>query len=169
MLCLLALTSAAPAPRATYPTAGTNELTAGGGGSCTYVYTEHDGSPVVTSASCTITKDDLDRGCDTDQTTRDYARALGGHDGVDDDDAGHILANRLGGNGEEPTNIFPQVLIKHITTLTARVQPPHPTAPSRPSPTGAARQPRALARLRGRSVRLHRRRQRRACHPQLGL
>ena len=33
---------------------------------------------------------------------------LGGHDGVDDDDAGHILAHRLGGSGVEPTNIFPQ-------------------------------------------------------------
>ena len=123
-----------------YPTDGENDLMAGGGGMCEYDYEDHDGKPVVVTASCTITSSDLDTGVDTDETTRKYARDLGGHDGVDDDDAGHILANRLGGNGEEPTNIFPQVLIKRITTLTARVQPPHPTAPSRPSPTGAARQ-----------------------------
>lgn len=61
--------------------------------------------PVVSSATCTISNDDLDKGCDTDETTRDYARKLGGHDGVDDDDAGHILAHRLGGSGSEPTNI----------------------------------------------------------------
>lgn len=73
-----------------------------------YDYSDHDGKPVVTTATCTITSMDLDSGCDTDQTTRDYARALGGHDGVDDDDAGHILAHRLGGDGTEPTNIFPQ-------------------------------------------------------------
>ena len=123
-----------------YPTDGENDLMAGGGGMCEYDYEDHDGKPVVVTATCTITSSDLDTGCDTDETTRKYARDLGGHDGVDDDDAGHILANRLGGNGEEPTNIFPQVLIKRITTLTARVQPPHPTAPSRPSPTGATRQ-----------------------------
>ena len=73
-----------------------------------YDYDTHDGRPVVTSAKCTITSGDLDQGCDTDETTRDYARELGSHDGVDDDDAGHILAHRLGGSGIEPTNIFPQ-------------------------------------------------------------
>ena len=73
-----------------------------------YTYDVHDGKPVVVSAHCTISSADLDQGSDTDQTTRDYARALGGHDGVDDDDAGHILAHRLGGNGAAPTNIFPQ-------------------------------------------------------------
>jgi hypothetical protein len=30
-------------------------------------------------------------------------------DGVKDCDAGHILANRLGGPGNQPINIFPQV------------------------------------------------------------
>ncbi len=31
-------------------------------------------------------------------------------DGVKDCDAGHILAHRLGGPGNQPINIFPQVL-----------------------------------------------------------
>merc|ERR1719271_2212025 len=35
--------------------------------------------------------------------TYDYAT----HDGYPDDDAGHILANQLGGRAE-PTNLFPQ-------------------------------------------------------------
>ena len=48
------------------------------------------------------------QGCATNEETRIYARSLGKHDGVDDDDAGHILAHRLGGSGKEPTNIFPQ-------------------------------------------------------------
>ena len=39
---------------------------------------------------------------------QDYARKLGSHDHVNDDDAGHILAHRLGGDGTEPTNIVPQ-------------------------------------------------------------
>ena len=93
---------------ADYPTDGDNSLQAGGGGSCNYRYEDHDGSPVVVKATCTISSDDLDQGCDTDDTTRAYARKLGGHDGFDSDDAGHILAHRLGGNGKEPTNIFPQ-------------------------------------------------------------
>ena len=89
-----------------YPSSGENDLQAGGGGRCSYQYALHDGKPVVTSATCAISRKDLDQGCDTDVTTRDYARALGAHDGVKDDDAGHILAHRLGGNGREPTNIL---------------------------------------------------------------
>merc|ERR1712127_501741 len=87
-----------------YPKVGTNDLKAGGGGSCTYHYSSHGGTPVVTSASCTISKKDLDAGCKTNAATQTYARKLGDPG----DDAGHILAHRLGGDGTEPTNIVPQ-------------------------------------------------------------
>ena len=98
VLALLPSSSALAVAKTTvnYPTDGENDLMAGGGGMCEYDYEDHDGKPVVVTASCTITSSDLDIGCDTDETTRKYARDLGGHDGVDDDDAGHILANRLG-------------------------------------------------------------------------
>ena len=102
---LPALVSARPANHE-YPTRGENELDAGGGGKCTYTYgATHDGAPVVTQAVCSITKADLDKGTSTDQADRDYVRALGEHDGCEDDDAGHILANRLGGLAE-PTNLY---------------------------------------------------------------
>lgn len=110
-LAILPLVLAAPlAIASALPTPGDNSLTAGGGGKCSYHYVDHGGAPVVVSATCKISEADLDKGCDTNPTTRDYARKLGGHDGVHDDDAGHILAHRLGGSGEEPTNIFPQAL-----------------------------------------------------------
>ena len=85
--------------RADYPTDGTNSLAAGGGGPCSYYYTDHDGTPVLTSATCTISSADLDTGSGTSSTTQHYARALGGHDGCDNDDAGHVLAHQLGGCG----------------------------------------------------------------------
>jgi len=90
-----------------YPHTGSNSLSAGGGGKCSYEYSSHDGAPVVTSAECSITKDDLDQGTEPSTTARSYVRNLGGHDGCDNDDAGHILANRLGGLAV-PTNLFPQ-------------------------------------------------------------
>ena len=107
-LCALALPLAVASHD--YPVRGKNELDAGGGGKCTYSYSnEHDGEPVVMSAVCSITSADKDMGTSTDQADRDYTRALGEHDGCVDDDAGHILANRLGGLAE-PTNLFPQQL-----------------------------------------------------------
>ena len=90
-----------------YPTSGSNSLSAGGGGTCHYEYSVHSGSPVVTSARCTISTKDLDQGSEPSTTVRAYVRQLGGHDGCDNDDAGHILANRLGGLAV-PTNVFPQ-------------------------------------------------------------
>ena len=54
------------------------------------------------------TSADLDTGSGTSSTTQHYARALGGHDGCDNDDAGHVLAHQLGGCGSCPTNIVPQ-------------------------------------------------------------
>jgi len=91
------------------PVAGNNYLTEGGGGTGTYMYTSHGGIPVVTSASVTITKANLDKGSDTTSCTQDYSRSLD-DDGVKDCDAGHILAHRLGGPGNQPINIFPQDL-----------------------------------------------------------
>ena len=46
-------------------------------------------------------------GTEPNKPARDYVRELGGHDGCHNDDAGHILANQLGGKAE-PTNVFPQ-------------------------------------------------------------
>ena len=91
-----------------YPTAGTNSLEAGGGGKCTYSYSTHDGAPVVTKASCSISTKDLDKGSEPQPVERQYVDKLAEHDGCGSgDDAGHILANRLGGFAV-PTNLFPQ-------------------------------------------------------------
>jgi hypothetical protein len=88
---------------------GDNYLTVGGGSIGTYHYSNHDGIYVVTSASVTITKANLDKGSDTTSCTQTYSRNLD-DDGTKDCDAGHILANRLGGPGNQPINIFPQDL-----------------------------------------------------------
>ncbi|RYY89650.1 hypothetical protein EON63_00290 [archaeon] len=79
----------------------------GGGSTGTYYYTLHNGHEVVTSASATITKANLDKGTETTDCTQSYSRTLD-DDGVQDCDAGHILAHRLGGPGNQPINIFPQ-------------------------------------------------------------
>jgi len=89
------------------PVEGNNYLTEGGGAKGTYVYKLANGIAVVSKASVTITKADLDQGSDTTQCTQDYARSLD-DDGTKDCDAGHILAHRLGGPGNQPINIFPQ-------------------------------------------------------------
>ncbi len=79
-----------------------------GGATATFQYEMHNGYAVVISAYVTIVKDNLDKGTDTTSCTQDYSRMLD-DDGVKDCDAGHILANRLGGSGNQPINIFPQV------------------------------------------------------------
>jgi hypothetical protein len=89
------------------PVSGYNYLTTGGGAVGKYYYSTHNGYAVVTSASITITSSNLDTGTDTTSCTQDYSRMLD-DDGVQDCDAGHILANRLGGPGNQPINIFPQ-------------------------------------------------------------
>jgi len=89
------------------PANGYNYLTSGGGAIGKYYYVTHNGVPVVTSASITISSASLDTGTDTTSCTQDYARMLD-DDGVQNCDAGHILANRLGGLGNQPINIFPQ-------------------------------------------------------------
>ena len=84
-------------------------LTVGGGAIGTYIYALHGNLPVVTSASVTITLAQIDMGTDTTSCTQAYSRTLD-DDGVQDCDAGHILAHRLGGPGNQPINIFPQDL-----------------------------------------------------------
>jgi len=110
LLVLLVVTSlAAVAPNvhigldgvlAVYPVVGTNHLGPG-----TYVYASAGGSKLrVSTASASITRANLDTGSDTTETTRNWAHSQG----LSTDDAGHILANRLGGSGKDPVNIFPQ-------------------------------------------------------------
>ena len=84
-------------------------FTTAGGETATYVYAMHSGHAVVQSASTTVVKSNLDKGTDTTSCTQDYSRSLD-DDGTKDCDAGHILANRLGGSGNQPINIFPQDL-----------------------------------------------------------
>jgi len=74
----------------------------------TYKLNEND-IPVVKSATVKITKDDLGMGSGTTSCTTSYARAME-DDGLDNVDAGHILAHNLGGPGNAPNNIFPQAL-----------------------------------------------------------
>jgi hypothetical protein len=81
----------------------------GGGSIGTYYYSDHGGIPVVTSAHVTVTIDDMDKGTDTTSCTQEYSRNMD-DDGTADCDAGHILAHRLGGPGNQPINIFPQDL-----------------------------------------------------------
>eukprot|EP00413_Alexandrium_margalefii_P026740 CAMPEP_0204562032 /NCGR_PEP_ID=MMETSP0661-20131031/33523_1 /ASSEMBLY_ACC=CAM_ASM_000606 /TAXON_ID=109239 /ORGANISM="Alexandrium margalefi, Strain AMGDE01CS-322" /LENGTH=186 /DNA_ID=CAMNT_0051569495 /DNA_START=36 /DNA_END=596 /DNA_ORIENTATION=- len=107
LLVAMGLCGAAIAAAVEYPHVGENSLSAGGGGSCEYEYASHGGKPVVMSASCTITTADLDTGSEPKKLEDDYVRTLGGHDGCSNDDAGHILANRLGGQAV-PINLFPQ-------------------------------------------------------------
>lgn len=90
------------------PVVGENSIVMGeGGAKITYIYEEHNGYPVVIFAQGTVTPDALSHGSDTTSCTRSYARMLE-DDGADNCDAGHILANHMGGYGNQPLNIFPQ-------------------------------------------------------------
>jgi len=90
------------------PVPGENTIRMGGGTAViTYDYIQHGDYIVVSSAKGDITPADLDHGTDTTSCTQHYSRMLD-DDGIKDCDAGHILANRLGGYGNEPLNIFPQ-------------------------------------------------------------
>lgn len=89
------------------PIVGANYLPDDGG---TYYYSLHNNNiPVVTSANVRISITNMNNGSDTTSCTQNYARSLD-DDGIKDCDAGHILANRLGGPGNQPINIFPQDL-----------------------------------------------------------
>ena len=111
LICVAAFVSVAKAgcvcTTVACPASGSNSLTVGGGSTAYYTYASHGGIPVVTGANTTITIANIDKGTDTTSCTQDYSRSLD-DDGVKDCDAGHILANRLGGPGNEPKNIFPQ-------------------------------------------------------------
>jgi hypothetical protein len=90
------------------PENGQNTIQMGGGtAKITYEYKTHGEYPVIIAAQGVITPLDLDHGTDTTSCTQKYSRILD-DDGIKDCDAGHILANRLGGYGNEPLNIFPQ-------------------------------------------------------------
>ena len=91
------------------PVSGSNSLEIGGGTIGSYHYTMHGDQPVVTSVKISLKKSDIDHGSETTSCTQEYSRMLD-DDGVKDCDAGHILAHRLGGPGNQPTNIFPQDL-----------------------------------------------------------
>lgn len=92
------------------PIVGVNTLVMGGGASTIhYKYIEQQGRPVVSSAEGTVSIDSLDKGTDTTDCTQKYSRMLE-DDGASNCDAGHIMANRLGGYGNQPINIFPQQL-----------------------------------------------------------
>jgi hypothetical protein len=92
------------------PVEGKNSLNAGGGGPGVYTYgLTNDGIAIVTSAEVTISSKDLDHGTDTTTCTQSYSRTMD-DDGTEDCDAGHILAHRLGGYGNQTINIFPQDL-----------------------------------------------------------
>ena len=94
----------------TCPMEGNNNIIMGNGSAnINYIYKLHNNYEVVISASGTITPDSLDNGSDTTSCTQQYSRSLE-DDGEQNCDAGHILANRLGGYGNIPTNIFPQNL-----------------------------------------------------------
>jgi len=85
-----------------YPTVGENVLWP-----TIYQYIRGPlGTPLVSTAIAHVDLSDLDKGSTTTAATRAYARELGGPGYLDD--AGHILANRMGGSGKDPVNIFPQ-------------------------------------------------------------
>lgn len=92
------------------PLEGINTLVMGDGGSTIdYTYILHNNIPVVSSAKGTVYPHSLDHGSETTECTQKYSRSLE-DDGASNCDAGHILANRLGGYGNQPINIFPQLL-----------------------------------------------------------
>ena len=91
------------------PIEGKNLLTIGGGTTGTYYYILHNNIPVISSATVRVSMTNMNKGTDTTTCTQNYARSLD-DDGIQDCDAGHILANHLGGPGNQPINIFPQDL-----------------------------------------------------------
>ena len=90
------------------PQKGINNVIMGNGNAhIDYVYEYQNDQLVVTSASGTIYPESLNYGTETTSCTQKYSRMLE-DDGNQNCDAGHILANRLGGYGNIPTNLFPQ-------------------------------------------------------------
>ncbi|HSN87046.1 MAG TPA: RHS repeat-associated core domain-containing protein, partial [Thermoanaerobaculia bacterium] len=58
----------------------------------------------LTQVDAHVTRADLDTGTGTNQTTRSFVHSIGNSN----DDAGHPIANRLGGPGNDVEFIFPQ-------------------------------------------------------------
>jgi hypothetical protein len=91
-LALLALEVQSQPCSTDFPYVGGNSCGPLGGGSGAYTYI----SPLkVSSATVLLPRSAMDTGSDTNQRVRDWAR--GQCDSECNDDAGHILANRLGG------------------------------------------------------------------------
>ena len=92
------------------PKEGVNPTIMGNGNAfIDYMYEYHNDQLVVTSASGTIYPDSLNHGTETTSCTQKYSRLME-DDGNQNCDAGHILANHLGGYGNILVNIFPQDL-----------------------------------------------------------
>ena len=90
------------------PMIGENKIVMGNGfAEITYQYIQHQNYIVVSEAKGIIKLESLDNGTETTTCTRKYSRMLE-DDGNKNCDAGHILARRLGGYGNQPLNIFPQ-------------------------------------------------------------
>ena len=90
------------------PVVGINKITMGNGNAdMTYTYIQHGDYVVVSEAKGVLSKESTGKGSETTDCTRKYSRMLE-DDGNSNCDAGHILANHLGGYGNEPLNIFPQ-------------------------------------------------------------
>lgn len=90
------------------PKEGHNPIIMGNGyATLDYFYILHGSHEVVSHAQGLVQPLSLDHGTETTSCTQKYARMLE-DDGSQTCDAGHILANRLGGYGNTPYNIFPQ-------------------------------------------------------------
>lgn len=91
------------------PQNGENNIIMGqGGANMTYIYETFNEIPVIVSGYGTVLPSSLHNGSETTTCVRNYSNMME-DDNKDDCDAGHILANRLGGYGNEPLNIFPQL------------------------------------------------------------
>lgn len=89
------------------PVVGENYIIMGNGNAnVQYYYENHGTYNVVSKAYANISHYSLDNGSETTSCTQKYSRLL--DDNTQECDAGHILANRLGGYGNQPLNIFPQ-------------------------------------------------------------
>ena len=81
------------------PQPGINTITMGNGGSTiSYTYETHNSYPVVISATGKVYNSSLNHGSDTTSCTQKYSRMLD-DSGLENCDAGHMLANHLGGYG----------------------------------------------------------------------
>lgn len=90
------------------PEIGRNNIIMGNGfANMDYYYDKHENYIVVSHANGIVMPNSLDNGTETTTCTRKYSRMLE-DDGYQNCDAGHILARRLGGYGNQPLNIFPQ-------------------------------------------------------------